>query len=133
MEIKQVFKQHKVTASQFFEAGRRKDSQVQIEKRNLNDLISSKSITSLRVPSDTDITHGRSADRIIKKSPMQRSKQSQRARQSMVILKKLQDFIGSKEKNDLKRFSTKRKAQEKSMVAFGQEIESIMSGKRAGS
>ena len=105
---------------------------MQREKRNLNDLISSKSITSLRVPSDTDITHGRSADRIIKKSPMQ-TKQSQRTRQSMVILKKLQDFIGSKEKNDLKRFSTKRKAQEKSMVAFGQEIESIMSGKRAGS
>ena len=51
----------------------------------------------------------------------------------MVILKKLQEFIGNKESSDVNRFGNKRRAHENHMVAFGQEIESIMSGKQTGS
>ena len=87
----------------------------------------------MKGPSDTEIPHGRSADRIIKKSNDQDIKKSNRARQSMVILKKLQEFIGNKESSDVNRFGNKRRAHENHMVAFGQEIESIMSGKQTGS
>ena len=51
----------------------------------------------------------------------------------MVILQKLQDFIGHRESSEANRFGTKKRGQENSMLAFGQEIESIMSGKRVNS
>ena len=87
----------------------------------------------MKVPGDAEIPHGRSADRIVKNSHDKDIKKSNRTRQSMVILKKLQEFIGNKESSDMNRFGNKKRAQENHMLAFGQEIESIMSGKQTGS
>ena len=50
----------------------------------------------------------------------------------MVILRKLQDFNAKSETGLARRTKVQLNQPEKAMVAFGQEIESLVSGERAG-
>ena len=129
-EIHNVFKAHTIGGADMGGSRARKAHLRQQYQRNLSDLVASKGVRG-RAPSEgmAGMQAGSSAERLDQADRRQLLKGLQnrpsQVRQSMVILRKLQDFNDARAAG-LPRKSPRAARAERTMAAFGQEIEGLM-------